>query len=260
MSPNGFVNGVLMFRPRGSPGRRETTMRNPPNGFAVAIGSLLLIFGCASTNNKLDSADPAIRLRALLEQWNRVYELGGSCASGGRKYPYVDCGRIQAESERLASDYPNNSSVLLANAVIAYETRQPQKAASYLDSLIGSNRADPGAVVLRIRLAVQDGNLPFARRLLEQQVQLAPDASELREALASVYKLLGEFALAERELTVAERLGAPAWRVDYNRGLLAEAQGDPAAAMEFYRRCLDEKPGWEKAQSRLRGLESERGL
>ena len=160
----------------------------------------------------------------------------------------------------MASDYPNNTSVLLANAVIAYETRQPQKAASYLDSLIGNNRADPGAVVLRSRLAIQDGNLPFARRLLEQQMQLTPDASELREALASVYKLLGEFALAERELQVAERLGAPAWRVDYNRGLLAEAQGDPAAAMEFYRRCLAEKPGWGKAQSRLRGLESERGL
>ncbi|MCH2173484.1 tetratricopeptide repeat protein [Myxococcota bacterium] len=235
-------------------------MRRSGHWYTVTLVGLLLILGCASVDKKLNPEDPEIQLRALLEQWNHERELGGSCASGGRKYPYVDCGRIQAEIERLAIDYPSNSSILLANAVIAYETSQPQKAASYLDSLIGSNRADPSAVVLRSRLAIQDGNLPFARRLLEQQVQLAPDASEPREALASVYKLLGEFNLAERELQVAERLGAPTWRIDYNRGLLAEAQGDPAAAIEFYKKCLAENPGWRKAQSRLRGLESERGL
>ncbi len=235
-------------------------MRELRRWHGIPLMGLLVVFGCASMNNELLPEEPDIRLRALLEKWDRVHDLGGSCASGGRKYPYVDCGRIQAEIERLAADYPSNPEILLANAVIAYQTRQPQKAASYLDSLIGKGPADSGAIVLRSRIAIQDGNLPFARRLLEQQVDLAPDASELREALASVYHLLGEFALAERELQVSERLGAPPWRVDYNRGLIAESQGDPEAAIGFYEKCLAENPGWEKAKSRLRGLESERGL
>ena len=221
---------------------------------------LLLGLACASTGDKRGPDDPEVRLRGLLDEWYAVRDNGGSCASGGRKYPYVDCGRIQATIERLALEFPSHPSILIANAVVAHQTHQPEKAVSYLDALIEQDRVQPGAAVLRSRLAIQQGNLPFAQRLLEEQVALSPDEAALREALASVHYLMGAFDRARRELLVAQRLGAPAWRVAYNRGLLEEAQGDPDAAMDFYRQALEEKPDWQRAHSRLRGLESERGL
>ena len=172
------------------------------------MGPLLcvaLALACASPD-KPGKNDPDVRLRKLLGEWQRDRDVGGSCASGGRKYPYADCGRIQAAIERLALEFPSHPP------------------------------------------------------MLEEQVELAPDVPELREALASVHYLLGDFDEARRELRVAERLGAPAWRVAYNRGLLEEAEGYPDRAIEWYRDALAERPGWDKARSRLRGLESELGL
>ena len=228
------------------------------------VGALLCISlatACASSGN-LDPGpdDPVTRLRELLEEWNSVRASGGSCASGGRSYPFTDCGRIQAAIERLGLDFPSHPEILLANAVIAFETHQPEKAQSYLDALLELDPMQPGVAVLRGRIAIQQGNLPFARRLLEEHVQLAPDSSELREALASVHYLLGDLTRARRELEIAERLGAPRWRVAYHRGLLEEADGKPEAAIDYYRRALEGNPGWDRARARLRGLESERGL
>ncbi len=225
----------------------------------VLLG-LVVTFACASTDDPRGPNDPDVRLTKLLEEWNGVREIGGSCASGGRKYPYSDCGRIQAAIERLVLEFPTHPRILVANAVIAYETQQPDKATSYLDALIDMERAQPGAVVLRSRLAIREGNLPYAQRLLEEQVALKPDAAELREALASVHYLLGAYDQARRELRIAGRLGAPTWRIAYNCGLLEEAEGNPEAAIEYYQDALEDNPMWFRARSRLRGLESERGL
>jgi tetratricopeptide (TPR) repeat protein len=204
--------------------------------------------------------DPEERLRELLDQWSDSQGGRGGCSSGGIAYPYVDCGRIQAAIERLVLEFPRHPSVLLANAAIAYETRQPEKAQSYLDALLAVEPVQPQAVVLRSRIALQEGNLPLARRLLESQIRLAPDDPSLREALASVQYLLGEYPAARRELAVAERLGAPAWRVAYHRGLVEEAVGDFETAMSYYRLTLEQNSAWERAGARLRALESEHGL
>ena len=42
--------------------------------------------------------------------------------------------------------------------------------------------------------------------------------------------------------------------------LLEEADGNPDAAITAYQESLAANPQWDKARSRLRGLESERGL
>ncbi len=220
--------------------------------------AVLLTSGCASNDTDGPGRDdPSVRVQKLLQQWQAVRDKGGSCASGGRRSPYVDCGRIQAEIERLVVDFPTHPDVLLANAVIAFETNQSEKAQDYLDALIRQPETMPGVVVLRSRLALRDGNLPYARRLLSEQIQLSPDSAELREALAAAEYLAGEFDEARRQLRVAERLGAPAWRVAFNRGLLAEAEGDSQGAMEYYRATIEANPEFEAARSRLVGLESE---
>lgn len=82
----------------------------------------------------------------------------------------------------------------------------------------------------------------------------------MRRGVYPIRYLSGEFDAARRELTIAERLGAPAWRVAFNRGLIDEAQGRGDQAMDYYRKALEENPEYEPARFRLRGLESERGL
>ena len=235
--------------------------RHGPALLVGCVGWIALFVACASSPDPVPGKDdPAVIVQKLLDEWLRVREGGGTCASGGSKYPYVDCGRIQAAIERVALDYPTHPEVLLVNAVVAFETNQPEKAASYLDALLEQDPQRPGVAVLRSRLALQQGNLPRAQRLLEAQVRLSPDSADLREALAAVHYLTGEFDKARRELTVAERLGAPAWRVAYNRGLLEEAQGRYLTAIRYYRITINENPEFEPARSRLRGLESEQGL
>ena len=228
-------------------------------------GVLILVMGLgfslACASQKLPGKnDPTVRVTKLLDEWLRVREGGGSCASGGRKYPFVDCGRIQSAIVGLGLEFPNNSEVLLVNAVIAYETNQPENAESYLDALLEQESTEPGVAVLRSRLALDQGNLHHARRLLNEQVNLTPDAADLREALAAVHYLSGDLASARRQLLIAERLGAPAWRVAFNRGLLEEAEGHTESAIEYYQGALDENPEYAPARSRLRGLQSEQGF
>ncbi|MDG2048565.1 MAG: tetratricopeptide repeat protein [Myxococcota bacterium] len=225
----------------------------------VLVIGIGFAFACASQKTP-GKDDPTVRITKLLDEWVRVHEAGGSCASGGRKYPFVDCGRIQAAIVSLGLEFPNNPEVLLVNAVIAYETHQPENAESYLDALLEQDSNEPGVAVLRSRLALDQGNLPHARRLLNDQVTLTPDAADLREALASVHYLSGDLDSARRQLLIAERLGAPTWRVAFNRGLLEEAEGNTDSAIEYYQITLDENPEYKPARSRLRGLKSEQGL
>ncbi len=229
---------------------------------ALGVAFVAVFASACATDDPLGPGlkDPTVRLDDLLNEWWAPREEGGTCASGGGKYPYVDCGRVQAEIERLVLEFPNHPDVLLANAVIAFETRQPEKALDYLDSLMELEHIEPGVTVLRSRIAIDQGNLPYARRLLEAQAHMAPDAPDIREALAAVHYLSGEYDASHRELIIAERLGAPAWRIAFNRGLIEEAQENFGAAMEQYRLALDENPEYEPARSRLRGLESTRGL
>ena len=154
----------------------------------VLVMCLGLSFACASQKVP-GKNDPTVRVTKLLDEWLRIREDGGSCASGGRKYPFVDCGRIQSGIVALGLEFPNNPEVLLVNAVIAYETNQPEYAESYLDALLEQESTEPGVAVLRSRLALDQGNLPHARRLLNDQVTLTPDAADLREALAAVHYL-----------------------------------------------------------------------
>ena len=119
-------------------------------------------------------------------------------------------------------------------------------------------RIDPGfspAAVLRARLALEDGNLRLARRLTEQQIRLSPDDAALHEMRAAVAYLSGEYQEAAAALSVAERLGAPQWRLEFHRGLLEERAGRPDAAMGHYRAALS-RTEHGPSRARLRALEA----
>ncbi len=229
-------------------------------GAATALVlALATALGCSSIGKTPERYDPTVRTEKLLDAWRAARADGRTCVSGGGSRPFIDCGRIQAAIESLALDFPTHPTVLTANAILAFETNQPEKAQDYLDALIEQSTIEPELVVLRSRVAIQQGNLPFARRLLDEQVMFSPDSPELREALAAVYYLEGDHDAARRELEIAHRLGAPRWRIAFNRGLLAEADGNYELARKMYGVTTRDNPDFQPAWARLRGIKGEHG-
>ncbi len=231
-------------------------MKNPIR--AVALVAVLAL-GCAQTRGVLgptaERQDAAPRLERLLAQWEAVKASGQTCEDLPRAgQPERDCGRIQLGLRRLASEFPGSPDVLLANAVVSYDVGYPTRAQAYLDAALALRPGHPEAALLRSRIASEEGNLAFAQRLLRESIELSPDHAGLREAAASVAYLKGDLADARRELLAAERLGAPAWRVAYHRGLVAEADDDTTAAAAHYRRSLELRPDNDRARARLAGL------
>jgi tetratricopeptide (TPR) repeat protein len=161
---------------------------------------------------------------------------------------------LQGEIERLALVCPAHVPTLMANAVIAYDEQRPARSQQFLDQILAQPGSHPDAAVLRARIAVDEGNVPFARRLLEQQIRLAPDHAGLRETYGGALYLERQWPEARRELNAAAALGAPTWRIAYHLGLIEEAQGQFDAARRYYAEALAGNPAWAPAQSRLKGL------
>jgi Tfp pilus assembly protein PilF len=144
--------------------------------------------------------------------------------------------------------------MLMANAVVSYDDHQAVQAQQFLDQILSQPGRYPDATVLRARIAIEEGNVPFARRLVEQQIRLVPDHAGLHETLGAAFYLEGRMLEATRELTTAGALGAPRWRVAYHLGLIEEAAGQFDAASRHYGEALAGNPSWPQAQSRFNAL------
>ncbi len=213
--------------------------------------------GCAGSQDlaQASAADPQARLDVLLEAWRRARADGQRCeVSAPGDSPIVDCERLRKQFERLALDFPTHREVLLANAIVAFESGHPEDAAQELDVLRRIAPADPQATALRARIAIGDGNFRLAGRLLDEQIEQTPDEAELYELSASLLYLEERWDAAAEALEIAARLGAPGWRIAYHRGLVSEATGRANDAAEAYRVCLELAPDFAPARSRLRAL------
>ena len=195
--------------------------------------------------------NPDARLAAVLEPLESAR--GNGCVARD------ECDRLQREIARLTVICPGHAPTLMANAVLAYDDHRPAESQQYLDEILAQPRTYPDAAALRARIAIEEGNLPYARRLLEQQIRLVPDHSGLHETYAAALYLDGRMPQAIDELSMAAALGAPAWRVAYHRGLIEEASGRLAEASRFYSDALQGNPGWTPAESRLKALRARDG-
>jgi len=217
----------------------------------AAIAAGLMASGCASSSYssvaRQHCADADSQLSVLLAPLEE--SRGAGCAA----WP-TECDNLRREIERLSLVCPGHTPTLLTNAVIAYESGQPVKAQQFLDRIFERAGSHPDAAILRARIAVEEGNLPFARRFLEQQILLAPDQAALRETHAGVLYLTGDSEHARIELNAASELGAPRWRIAYHLGLIEEAQGRMDAAKRFYSEAVAGNPGFAPARARLNGL------
>ncbi len=202
----------------------------------------LPVIECSGAETMLNSA------------WNRLLE-AKSTPGGCLNQQGVDvCAREREEVRRLAMDCPDHQPAMFASAILAYEEGRRHLAQQQLDLLLERPGAHPDAAVLRGRIMLEDGNVPSAVRFLQQQAKLSPGHSQLREALASALFLAGRFEDSLASLAAAEKLGAPAWRVNYHRGVVHESRGERPEAAQCYRDSLKSNPGFRPAQARLSAL------
>jgi tetratricopeptide (TPR) repeat protein len=221
------------------------------NRFApLPLLGTFLLWSCATRHIQTTALGTscAAAESTLARDWQMLSdarEAPGSCAN---------CDALQAKVERLSVDCPSNSNVMMANALLAFDGRNFVRAQQLLDELSSAGGVNPEAGVLRGRIAMEQGNMPFALKFLDQQIHRTGDHAGLRETYASALYLTNRWDEAREELGVAQRLGAPAWRTAYGLGLIEEALGRYEQAKLRYQEALTAKPGWPPAASRLRTL------
>ena len=225
----------------------------------ICVAGLALLSACLSNSygHRPTNCNPDERLDELLKDYEAAKH---DNKSGGQSdHILVDCDRIRVEIERLSAEFPQHVPTLMANARLSFEVKEPAKAQRYLDRLFGLQPVHAEAAVLRAQIAIGEGNVPFAKRLLEKQVNYTPDHYGLRETWSAALYMSGDLPGARAQLEVAEKLGAPAWRVAFNRGLIAEAVGDKGEAMKQYEASVAGNPDFKPAQARLSGKRAEGG-
>jgi predicted Zn-dependent protease len=200
--------------------------------------------------------NPDAQLAAVLKAYEAVRAEGCNVDNVQRR---AECDRLRREIARLAVVCSTHAPTLMANAVIAYEEGQPAESQQLLDQILAQPRRNPDAAALRARIAIEEGNVPFARRLLEQQIKLAPDHAGLHETYAAALYLDGRLPDAREELRIAGSLGAPRWRIAYHLGLIEELSGRADEAGRLYAEALTGNPGWAPAESRLKALRARDG-
>ena len=221
---------------------------------AITAACVVMTTACASNPVlRQQCYSPDAQLARLLKPYEELRAkdctLNGSVERGGS-----ECERLEGEIVRLGVVCPAHAPTLMANAVIAYDEQRPAESQQMLDVILAQPRGYPDAAVLRARIAIEEGNVQFAERLLAQQIKLVPDHSGLHETYAASLYLDGKMAEARGELTMAGVLGAPRWRIAYHLGLIEEALGLGAEAGKLYAEALQGNPGWAPADSRLRAL------
>ncbi|MBK7876182.1 MAG: hypothetical protein IPJ77_10570 [Planctomycetes bacterium] len=221
---------------------------------------LLVLSSCISNNwgHRPQSVNADERLANLVQQYEHAQTHHDQ--GDGTNHILVDAERFKNEIERLSVEFPRHVPTLFTNAALAFDHAEFAKCQSYCDRLFSIESVHPDAAVLRSQVAIREGDLPFAKRLLETQKGYAPDHARLREALSATLYLMKDYDGALRELDTAERLGTALWRTAYNRGLIAEAKGDAKGAMAAYEASIAANPDFAPAKARLAGRKAEGGV
>ena len=212
---------------------------------------LLCVVGCRAPLS-LEKRPARTELREALTDLESAR--GGDLRSPDTSAENLEAAILQ-RIDRLAFENPDHPPTLVAKAALAYESRDFITAQKHLDQALRADPTSVPATLLRVRIAAEQGNLPFARRKLDEQLALHPDHAGLHQARAGILYLTEDYEEAMEELDLAERLGATeVWRLNYHRGLIAEATEETELALEHYQRCLEENPDFEPALRRERWL------
>lgn len=214
----------------------------------------LLVFalaGCSSQSNIEQVYQPNVDLDALLLRY-KVDNGVINCDDYRKRI--TDCDTLSAELANLHLRYPNHRRIMLAAAIIYFDVSNIQSSQILLDKLLEQNRPAPEAAILRAQIAMSQGSVKTARKMLTKQLDMIPDHANLYEALSATYYLEGRYKKAQSVLYTADKLGGPSWRTQYHLGLINEGQKQYSQACHFYRQALQIKPDLTVATSRLLSL------
>lgn len=235
------------------------TARRPFRGrLTVALlGALLALSACRHVpHNRHDSGDPDVRLAAALEQLDEARSQGeNNNVLRSDQRVIVDSDASRYRIRQLALEFPNHGPTLLVNAELAFEAGDMASAQGYLDRLLTLEPDNVFGGIYRARIALNEGNIPLARDVMERQLEMNPDSPHLHEVMASVHFFSGDLTAADKSLVTAGRLGSAEWRVAYHRGLIAEKRGDVEGARRLLRRSSELNPDDPRSRARLIGLE-----
>ena len=236
---------------------RRTTCGGFVAAATLVVGSLGL-GACASSPKAPRNIDPDKAMGRLEDMYAMTPEGARyeQYRMGAKGKDRVSRATLRRQAEEMSFLYPNHIPARFMAGLLAYEFDDPARASQHFDQVLHIAGSHPDAAVLRSRIALDDGNTAYALRLLEEQVTLRPDHAGLREAQAAAWFLAGDTTQARASLDAAERLGSPGWRLAYNRGLLAEEDGDAGSAIEQYRLAAGLAPYHQPSRHRLRALEA----
>jgi len=221
----------------------------------VVLAGCCLLTGCAEQMRRTMIPEPVCsgssdRLNAAWRALNQALETPGGCDPDAGQH----CEQLRAEIARLAVECPNSPEVLMANALLAFQAHLLADSQQLLDRLLDEHAPYPEASSLRARIALEEGNLRFALRFLEEQLQRFGEDAGMHETYASALFLARRWEDARGQLAMAARLGAPAWRIAYGLGLIEESQAHYAEAKARYEEARQARPEWKAPDARLRAL------
>ncbi|MEX1024809.1 MAG: tetratricopeptide repeat protein [Planctomycetota bacterium] len=210
---------------------------------------LLLLTGCQLAQQiQQDPRTHDERLYALLQELDAVRS-GVGRELGGRERA------IRSQLDRLYYEDPRHVDTAWVMGVLEYEDQNQERATWYLDNVLQLEPSHARAAELRGRIALNEGNVDYAMKVISRAIALSPDDPGLHEVKALAHYLEQRWNEAAVSLREAERLGSPAWRAAFNRGLIAEARGNATEAMALYRTAIDERGGrFPRAEQRLIGV------
>ncbi len=219
--------------------------------------SILLCSACATSpyDRQLYETACTVPDLQLAEAWELLVEARsapGGCSLNAEGQN--SCQVLQDEIERIAFVCSNHNPSLMTSAVLSHERGERVKALQRLNTIFELVNVHPEAAALRARIALEEGNVPFALTFLKQHLELSPDHAPLREAYAAAMFLSGDLDGAETQLKIAENLGAPRWRIAYHLGLFEERRGQEKHARGLYQEAAELRPGWNVPLARIKGL------
>lgn len=223
----------------------------------LVAGSALALGACSQVpHHRHDSGDPDVRLATALRELDLARSTGkNNNVVRDHERVIVDSNAAKDRIEQLALEFPTHGPTLLVNANLAFEAHDTVKAQQHLDRLLELEPDNVFAGILRAQICLQEGNLPLAKRIIENQIEIAPDSPHLHETMASIHFFAGDLDAAEKSLARAEHLGRDEWSIAYHRGLIAERRGDVAGARAQFRKASDLNPSHIASRAHLIGLE-----
>jgi Flp pilus assembly protein TadD len=144
--------------------------------------------------------------------------------------------RLAGEIEKLASEFPQNTRLLLTQALINTEYRQFDQALDDLDRIFALEPAQPQAVLLEARILVeQKAQDPYAR--LQQVLQEDPDNKLLRVQYARLLTAT-DMAAAREQFEILLKQAPNDGDLLFSLALINREIGDHAAASAYLQQVI----------------------